>query len=197
MEADLELDAWRRAWQAESPALPDLKARVERETRMMRRFVAAEILVTVVIGGGSLVLALLSRAMDMFVLAIGVWVFIAIAWTISFLLRRGAWAPLTATTTAFLDLSILRCRRRREAVVAQVVLYVLILAFDLVWIYASASGPRHGAIAFLTSSGIAWVWPVTGLLGIVAVRHRLKLTRELETLTALRRSLSFPPSSPL
>ena len=95
MEADRELDAWRRAWQAESPALPDLKARVERETRMMRRFVVAEVLVTAIIGGGSLVLALLSPAMDMFVLAIGVWVFIVIAWTISFLLRRGAWAPAT------------------------------------------------------------------------------------------------------
>ncbi|HEU5256092.1 MAG TPA: sigma-70 family RNA polymerase sigma factor, partial [Vicinamibacterales bacterium] len=41
---------------------------------------------------------------------------------VSFLLRRDAWAPASMTTTAFLDLSILRSRRRREGVVAQAVL---------------------------------------------------------------------------
>jgi|SRR5262245_2420763 len=191
MEPDRELDAWRREWQAESPPLPDLKARVERETRMMRWFVAAEILVTVVIGGGSVALAVLSPAMDMVLLAIGVWVFIAIAWTISFLLRRGAWAPATATTSAFLDLSILRCRRRREAVLAQAVLYALILGFDLVWIYFSAApATRHGAVAFLTGPAIAWIWLVTAVLGVAAVRYRRRLTRELETLTGLRQQVN-------
>ena len=190
MEADRELDAWRREWQAEPPALPDLKARVERETRTMHRFVVAEVLVTVVIGGGSLVLALLSPGIDMVVLTIGVWVFIAIAWTISFLLRRGAWAPVTATTMAFLDLSILRCRRRREALFAQAVLYALILGFDLAWIYfASEPGTRHGVVPFLTSPRIAWIWPVTAVLGVAAVRYRRKLTRELAALTSLRQQI--------
>ena len=99
----------------------------------MRRFVVGEVAVTMVFGGGSLAWRSSPRT-DALVLALGVWAFIAMAWTISFLLRRGAWAPVTATTTAFLELSILRCRRRRESIVAQCVLYALIVGFDLTWI---------------------------------------------------------------
>ena len=194
MEADVELDAWRRLWQARAPAVPDAKALVERETRRMRLFVAGEIAITIVFGGGSLAWAAVSRRTDVLVLAIGVWLFIAIAWTLAFLLRRGAWTPVTATTTAYLDLAILRCRRRREAVVAQAVLYAMILGFDLTWIYFS-SPPRAtpGALAFLTSSGIAWVWAVTAALGVAAVGYRKKLARELEALTGLRREIEAGP----
>lgn len=187
MDADIELDAWRRHWQAESPGLQGLKQRVERETRAMRRFVVGEILVTIVFGGGSLAWAALSLRTDVLVLALGVWAFIAIAWTISFLLRRGAWTPVTATTTAFVDLSILRCRRRRESVIAQAVLYVLILSFDLVWIYfAREPGAERSVAAFLASREIAWVGVMTFALGVAAVTQRQKLARELENLTTLR-----------
>lgn len=194
MQADVELDAWRVLWQARAPAMPDVKALVERETRRMRRFVAGEIAVTIVFGGGSLGWAAASRGTDVFVLAIGVWLFIAIAWTLAFLLRRGAWTPAAATTTAYLDLAILRCRRRREAVMAQAVLYTMILGFDLTWIYFSTP-PRAtpGALAFLTSGAIAWVWVVTAALAVAAVRYRQKLARELEALTGLRREIEAGP----
>src|SRR5688500_3530046 len=118
MEADIELDSWRRQWQADARVLPDPKALVERETRRMRRVVAGDIAVTLVLGGGSLGWMWLSRRTDVLVLALGIWLFIGIAWTLAFLLRRGAWAPVSATTAAFLDLAILRCRRRHEAVIA-------------------------------------------------------------------------------
>jgi hypothetical protein len=187
MDADLELDAWRRVWQADSPVLPSLKERVERETRWMRRFVWGEIVVTIVFGGGSLAWALFSLRADALVLALGVWTFLAIAWTISFLLRRGAWTPLTATTTAFLDLSILRCRRKRESIAVQAALYCMILGFDLTWIYFTREPAEPSVIAFLASREFAWVWLITLVLGIVAVRQRRRLTRELETLMDLRR----------
>jgi hypothetical protein len=90
MEADLELDSWRRHWQQREVALPDLKDLVERQTRMMRLWVVGETIVTTVFGGGSLALAALYRRTDLFVLAAGIWIFIAIAWAISYLLRRGA-----------------------------------------------------------------------------------------------------------
>jgi len=193
MEADIELDSWRLLWQARAPVLPNVRALVERETRRMWWFVAGEIAVTIVFGGGSLGWAALSRRTDVLVLAIGVWLFIAMAWTLAFLLRRGAWAPAAATTTAFLDLAILRCRRRREAVVAQVVLYIMILGFDLTWIFFST--PRHasGALAFLTSSSIIWVWAITAALAVAAVSYRRKLARELTALTDLRRGIETGP----
>ena len=194
MEADVELDAWRLLWQARAPGVPDVRALVERETRRMRRFVAGEIAITIVFGGGSLGWAALSRRTDVLVLAIGVWLLLAIAWTLAFLLRRGAWTPAAATTTAFLDLAILRCRRRREAVVAQAVLYVMILGFDLTWIYLSgAHRATPGAVAFLTSGGVSWVWAVTAALGAAAVGYRRKLARELEALTALRHEIEAGP----
>jgi len=194
MEADVELDSLRRLWQARAPAVPDMRERVERDTRRMRWFVAGDIAVTVVFGGGSLAWAALSRRTDVLVLAIGVWLFIAIASTLAFLLRRGAWTPVAATTTAFLDLAILRCRRRHEAVIAQAVLYVMILGFDLTWIYfSSAHHAAAGALAFLTSGGIVWVWAVTAALGAAAVRYRQKLARELEALTGLRHEIESEP----
>ena len=50
MNADVELDTWRLLWQAREPVVPDVKALVERETRRMRRFVAAEIAITTALG---------------------------------------------------------------------------------------------------------------------------------------------------
>ena len=191
MGADVELESWRRSWHAGAAAVPDLRQRVERETRMMRRFVIAEVIVTVVFCGGTLAWTLLSRRTDALVLAIGVWFFTAAAWVISYLLRRDAWAPATLTTSAFLDLSILRCRRRREALVAQAILYVLLLAFDLAWIYA-VRGDSGGVVAFLAEPSIAWVWPVTAALAAVAVVQRRRLGRELERLGDLRRQFDRP-----
>ena len=183
MQPDVELETWRRDWQAGSVVPADVTQRVERETRMMRRFVVAEIAVTVVFGGGSLAWTALSHRRGV----IAIWAFIAIAWTISWLLRRGAWGPVTTTTTAFLELSILRCRRRREAVIAQCVLYVMILSCDLAWIYFHrAQQVSLGVATFLTTGSVLWVWMITAALAIVAVWQRRRLGRELKNLTNLR-----------
>src|SRR5262245_54066593 len=147
---DVELEGWRAQWQTVAQPPADLHARVERETRMMRRMLEGELVVTLVLGGGSATWAVLSRRTDALVLALGIWVFIVIAWATSLYLRREAWAPTSMSTAAFLDLSILRCRRRRQAIVAQAVLYALILAFDLTWIYQfSRAGGSRDLLSFL------------------------------------------------
>ena len=62
MNLDLELDQWREQWQAspEAPPLADLSKRVARQSRFMRIALAGDILVTIVIGGGIIVLAILN-----------------------------------------------------------------------------------------------------------------------------------------
>lgn len=185
MDADVELQSWRAQWETSTVVVADLKARVEHETRVMRWMLAGEVLVTVVIGGSTVGWAVVSRRTDAVVLAIGTWVFIAIAWAVSFLLRRDAWAPAAMNAAAFLDLSIVRCRRRREAISAQAILYAAILAFDLLWIYFTAP-ERPRVTAFLTSGAIAWVWPLTALLAGLGLRNRRRLARELQTLERLR-----------
>lgn len=192
MDIDLELQAWRSDWQTASAAPVDLTRRVERETRSMRRYMLFEILITVVFGGGTIVGAALATWDDALVLTVGVWIFIGVAWTMSMLLRRGAWAPITATTAAFLELSILRCQRRREAVLAQAVLYVTLLSFLLWWIYGHRSHEFEGVSAFLASTELWWVWLVTVVLAALAARQRQRLGLELDALTALRDAIERP-----
>ena len=189
MHPDLELETWRQHWQAPAATVPvDLAARVERETRRMRWFYTGEIALVVGYCGGSAAWALLSGRTDILVLAIGIWTFTAIACTMSWVLRRGAWAPVASTTTAFLELSILRCRRRRESVAAQAVLYLLILAFDLIWIYFQhARSEPITPVEFLTSPSLYWVWAISIALGALAVWYRQRLAGELANLIALRR----------
>jgi hypothetical protein len=187
MNRDLELDTWRREWQAETVGSTDLAARVERDTRRMRYFVIIEVVITVVLGGGSIAWSARYHPDGMIALVVGVWTFLAIAWLMSWIVRRGAWAPLASTTAAFLDLSILRCRRRRDTVFVQCALYVAILCFDLWWIRTHS--PPHAALAlteFLTSPVLIAVWIVTVLLAAVAVGYYKRLGRELDSLLALQ-----------
>jgi len=141
-----------------------------------------------VMGGGSLGWAIVSRHAEVVVLAIAVWLFIAIAWTVSTLLSRGAWQPATATTTAFLEISILRCERGLQSISIQAVLYVIALAFDLVWLYDYRA--EVDLWTFLTRPAvIAIAWVGTPILAALAWWYRHRLRRELRNLLTLRSEL--------
>ena len=192
MNTDTELDTWRKQWQARDDVPPDLRRSVERGTRHLRRGLVSEIAVTVVMGGGSAAWALLSQRVDALVLTTGIWVFIVIAWVRSMTLRRNLWKPVAETNAAFLDLSILRCRRGLQAITAQAALYVMILAFDLTWIYyyeRRVETAVHDSWSFLISGGNLVVWGVTAALAVVAVLYRRRLCRELHNLLELRHQL--------
>ena len=184
-EPDVELDQWRREWQSHEAIPADLRRKVESGTRSLRHGLVAEVLVTIVMGGGSLGWAIVSGRAEVWVLASAIWVFIAIAWTASVLLRRGAWQPATATTAAFLEISILRCERGLQAITVQAALYVIILTFDLVWLYDyRAEGDLW---TFLTRPAVVLIaWVGTPVLAALALWYRRRLRRELENLTVLR-----------
>jgi hypothetical protein len=183
-ELDVELERWQRQWHAQEAVPPDLVKTVEAGTRAMRRGLIAEVIVTVVMGGGAIGWALVSRRLDVIVLAIAVWIFIAIAWTASTLLRRGAWEPVTTTTSAFVEISILRCERNLQAIAIQAVLYVIILTFDLVWLYFYRAETSVRDLLMRPPTLIT-LFIVTPLVAAAAVWYRRRLQRELKNLTEL------------
>ncbi len=135
MTTDLELEAWREQWQATAEAPADLRRSVARGTRRMRLMVALEVLVTVVIGGGSTVWAAMERRTEMLVLTAAVWLFIAAAWTFAIGSRKGTWTPAAPTTAEFVQLSIRRCRTRLASARFGLWLYFVEMGFCLAWLY--------------------------------------------------------------
>jgi hypothetical protein len=188
MEPDSELKTWRRQWQTDEGIPPDLRHRVERETRSLRHQLHGSIAVTVIMGGGAAGWALISQQPMVVGLAVGVWFFIAVAWVVSIGLTRDILSPSADTTTAFLDLSIRRCRRRLHALVAQAVLYVAITAFDLVWIYHYQTQTRPmDPQTFLTSGPMLVTWAVLAVPVAIGVWYRGRLRNELQNLLLLRK----------
>ena len=190
-EPDVELENWRRQWQADQTIPSDLKQKVESDTRKMKRARAWEIVVTVLMGGGSLLWAVSSHSAEIAALAIGIWVLIAIAWTASLRLYRGAWEPTSASITDFVEISILRTQRHLQATVVQVVLYVIILTFDLVWLYYYLD-PADLWTLLSRPIIVAVFLVVTPALACLVVWYRRRLRLELQSLNDLRRQLHNP-----
>lgn len=175
---DLELDAWREQWQAETQVPADLRRKVARGTRNMRLMLALEVLVTVTIGGGSIWWAALEPRAEMFVLAGAVWIFLAAAWSVAIVSRRGTWSPAALSTAEFVDLSIRRCRGKLAGTRFGVWLYFAEMVFCLTWLYRDPVRRVPGpAIVF----GV--VTPVF-LLGVA--RYRRKTRAELARLLELQ-----------
>jgi hypothetical protein len=174
---DLELESWREQWQADAEVPADLRRKVARDTRNMRLMAALEVLVTVTIGGGSIVWAALEPRTEMFVLAGAVWIFLAAAWTIAVITRRGAWSPAAVTTADFIGLSIRRCRGKLAAARFAVGLYFAEVAFCLTWLYRD---PARRVPAPAIIFGL--VTPVF-LIGLARLRRNTR--RELARLREL------------
>jgi hypothetical protein len=188
MERDPELQHWRRQWQTSEVIPSDLRRRVERETRSLRRANYWAIAVTAVMGGGAAGWAIVSQRPIAVALAIGVWFFIAVAWVASIGLSRDILRPSAATTAAFLDLSIRRCKRRLQALVAQALLYVTIVTFDLAWIYRYQGETRPmDPKAFLTSGVMLVMWAALAVPVAIGVWYRSRLRNELKNLLSLRK----------
>lgn len=134
-ELDLELEAWREQWQTAAKVPADLRRRIARGTRSMRLMLVMEAIVTVTIGGGSTLWAVVDPRKEMLVLALAVWLFLGAAWTFAIVNRRGTWSPAAMTTAEYVDLSIRRCRAKIAAMRFGVGLYFAEMAFCLAWLY--------------------------------------------------------------
>jgi hypothetical protein len=141
MKPDLELEAWRDQWQADTQVPADLRRKVARESRNLRLLLGLEVLVTLVMGGGSTLWAAIEPRTEMVVLAAAVWLFLGAAWTFAAISRRGIWSPAAVSTAEFLDLSIRRCRKKLLSAAFGAGLYFVETAFCLTYPCRPSSSP--------------------------------------------------------
>jgi len=131
MKGDLELEMWKHYWKTQPSVPMDLFAKVEKETRSLRHYRTAEILVTVFVGVGTVAAALVMKSSAWVLLACGAWLFLIVAWVFSLRYTKGIWAPGAPTLASYLDLSIRRCQSRMKAAVYDIVQSIFITAFAL------------------------------------------------------------------
>jgi hypothetical protein len=150
MNLDLELETWRREWQSVSPVAPDLRKRVDRQSRLLKLALVADTLVTIGIGGGTAAWAIVSPQVDIVLLAVVTWILLGVAWAFRLRITRGNWGPASLDTSAFVAFLIARCRAQLAGIRFGAVLFAVNLSFSLAWVYRHQPRPR-----------IAWFgWPM-------------------------------------
>jgi hypothetical protein len=177
MNVDTELDVWRQQWQS-GPTIPlDLRRKVERQSRILKLNLIAEILVTIMIGGAVAGWAFRSRDAGIILLAVGTWIYIAIAWTFGLIVNRGSWSPSAQDISAFIDLSVRRCRASLAAVWFAGGMFLFQLAFVLGWVhhYSPAHLTPISKWLFFGSIPIDIVWVCTAVFfGFLLWYQRIK-----------------------
>jgi|ERR1700728_430187 hypothetical protein len=191
---DLELQSWQEQWQSE-PSIPaNLRKSVERQSRLMRIGLLGDVAVTLVIGGGSIAWAMRAGNAEFVPVAIAAWVFLAAAWIFVLMANRGLWSPSAMESSAFIDLSIRRCRRTLATLWFAVALFFAEVAFGLGWAYTHSVKGRASLMAWLlfSSPRVDVVWLVTALFLGGVVWYRRRKQDELARLLELRHQMSGP-----
>ena len=193
METDNELEMWRLEWQAEGFVPADLRKRVEREIRRRRISFWASVAVTVVIGGGATLWAVVSTESGVVLLLAAVWIFIGITWATSIQLdrTRGSFQPLAETTAAFLEFAIHSCRVRRQGIAVAAALYAGFFCFMVAWKYRQLAAEMPLEVwTYLTSGRVMTQCAITVVLALIALDRRRRLNRELHHLMTVKQRLA-------
>lgn len=200
--SDPELERWQAAWQAEGgepgPAGPE---RVEGEVAALRRRVKRRslglVLMTVweVVFTATAIFLLwrmarsLGTPLDLFTLT-SLAALAALAFAFTVWNRWGIWRPATESTSAYLDLSIARCARRRRSLKAGWALLAAEVILFVPWIWHRlhldpAARPEPGD--FVRTYGFLGV--IGGVTGAALWLLGRRTEREIRALEELRDGL--------
>jgi len=187
MITDVELEIWREEWQTEEAVPDSLRKNVERQSRLMKIGLVSDVVVTVILGGGTTAWAFLSSDSSVVLVAVATWLFLAAAWIFVLITNRGLWTPAALDASAYLELSIRRCRSALHTVWFAAGLFVAEVAFGLSWGYLHLES-RKPALQWLAFSSIRMdvVWILTTVFFASLLWYRAKKRSELEQLVRMR-----------
>ena len=194
---DDELEVWRRQWRSQPQVPLELIRKVERESVNMRLNWISQILPGL-IGVGTIVGAVVTRDLSWILLAAGTWVFILIGWYSLVQNYKGVWEPSAATTAAYLELSIERCRRRLNDIRFTNIMMWLLTAFVFFSDYQILKGAGSLTTTsdfLIVAAAFAFATVIVSIVFIFHLRKRRRTNTELEYLLNLRAKLEMDSSS--
>jgi hypothetical protein len=186
---DNELSAWRREWHSQ-PSVPlDLVRKVERQTVYMKLQLFA-LIAPILVGAGTIVLALIMRTVPSTILAVGTWAFILFGLRFELKNRKGVWTAASQTTAAYVELSIVRCQRDLNAIRYSFVFTPLLTTFVLITVFAILVHRNALNIArdyWNIAGAFAYSFVIVAIVALAMLAKRKKVRRELNYLLNLQR----------
>ena len=188
---DDEVELWRRQWHSQ-PAVPiDLIRKVERQTVYMKLERLA-LLLPLLVGVGTIVAAIIMKNAPWILLAVGTWVFIIFGLVFQYKNEKGIWSPAAQTTSAYLELSITRCRKKLNDIRYSFVFAPLLTLFVLIVDYQILA--NYGVIRTAEDvakivAGFLFAIGVVGVVMLLMVSKRKKVKDELAYLLELQRAI--------
>ena len=182
---DSELKAWQREWRGQ--ALPattaeELARSVHRGNRNALYGTLGAALFTLVA-----VAPLIRRAVDGTIdthFLAGILTFVVLVWASALWLARGTWRPRDESTTAFLEVSIRRCRAALLGVPVALVLYLAELVYVLVSMHRIEGADFGALLRSPQFVAVGWIGGPLYLAGQLwyggRQRARLARLRELQ-----------------
>jgi hypothetical protein len=141
--------------------------------------VIVDILVTLGIGGGTIVFAMRDPRPATAILVAATWLFIAAAWIFTLSNAKNAWSPSASTTSAFLDISVRRSRASLRALTFGAILYVVEMTFCISWVYRESGHWSRSLTITITL--------ITLILAVFLIIFRKKKRADLTYLLQLQR----------
>jgi Na+/melibiose symporter-like transporter len=185
-ETDDELRDWMADWQADPEPAPEIRdairQRVQRKSLRMALAATGEIVFALVMLA-FVVWSALREPTFVHVVAMAC-LALLILWATGYSLwyLRGTWRPSAETTSAFIDLSLLRCHRRLRSVRAGWWLLVLELAVMIPWIVFSLKAK---------TAGFGLLAVLTALVSVFLIVGERRTRRELSEWEEMKGSLGF------
>ena len=190
---DDELEMWRRQWQGEPAEVVDLIRKVERGTVAMRMGKYL-LLAPAVVASVATTLVAMSPSIGGILFVVGLWLFLGFSLWFDNRNMIGVLTPDAETTSAYLELSIERCKRGLRGFRVGRVMSVLVTAFVLFGVYQGlrSGGKLNNATSYwIVAATFLYTIAVVGFVMVVHYRAEKKTRAELEYLKDLQGRLSL------
>jgi hypothetical protein len=192
VKEDRELELWREQWRSAPESLPDIRARVERQTRNMAiRLIVRATLVSMLLAL-SVVAVVREPTPGRIVWAIGLWTLVISGVAATWKSHRDIWRPATETTRAFAELFHRRAVAKLHVIrwgFYGLIAWVVFYAALCVWRWPAARPDVEGHPVQYVIALVGSLLMVAAGFGVIAWLRRRRLV-ELKEAKKLLDSLS-------